>query len=903
MRGLVAPGLAPRELATLAPRSAVRSGAKECGDDAERDRDNVLMPSGVDDLLGSLAKHVFQDPNDLGSLARSLRDDSPTMTRQRDLFPLPLSSCKSEFSKAVVVVLNFLYGVRAPVRFPQRLSLAQQSALLNVECCVEEFVARLGVCPSCDKADASWSAFEPKVDGRLELIASQVDCPEEAGACDPMMFLPDDVRARLLDPEILFKDAPPGLDKFPGFYAGDRAQYVGLVVRQLRCGKVGLLESVKGGGTVFPVGKSSGKQREVWHGSRVSAAAVAPPRPAHLASPSAFRSFELVGDEVLRLSKRDGRCFFDQLCLPDCLRPYMGRPAVHVGELLAAGLSVAELQSLLPSDALAPTRRVWPVSLVWGMGFSWSSFVAQSTLLAVCEHAGLGTDCVLSPDGPAPASFERVFSLATDDVMLFSVGGPGVTTVMAKQLEDAFDVHRIVKHKDKDVDDALNGECVGVELVDGRWWWPPASRMWTLLSAVAELLEDPHASPAGVRAFLGTLQWYDLLERSKLSVYDDVYGFAASSPEAEQRCVPRTCLTELLCGVVLGPFWGFDMRTPHQPLIVASDASTSFGLGVSVTELPLERVRALSRLDVRTGDHVVLGCAVEGDKDRLGTPHSLDLEFSDFTTVLSVKAEKEHINIMEGKAFLLALRWVLRRPQLHKRRLVVLIDSKVWIGAAAKGRSSSPSLLRLLRRVAALVLGTGLVVHYLFIPSAHNPADAPSRGLQATKPRDGARGLAARSRRQRRDDAAAHAQRAQRLGVCVAHDLAVEELSQELARCGATILRLAARDDLAASGRVSLRCMRRLLARLAQQTGSPGRLDSILVAAGAVHGRMVDYRALVSFLQSRAKLAALALRRSHERGADFLHSASTGCSSGSLSSRSSSSSSSSSSTSSFHSAA
>ena len=44
-----------------------------------------------------------------------------------------------------------------------------------------------------------------------------------------------------------------------------------------------------GGGTVFPVPKADGvRQREVWHGARVSAAAARPPAPPHLPSPAAL---------------------------------------------------------------------------------------------------------------------------------------------------------------------------------------------------------------------------------------------------------------------------------------------------------------------------------------------------------------------------------------------------------------------------------------------------------------------------------------------------------------------------------------------------------------------------------------------------------------------------------------
>ena len=51
--------------------------------------------------------------------------------------------------------------------------------------------------------------------------------------------------------------------------------------------------------------------------------------------------------------------------------------------------------------------------------------------------------------------------------------------------------------------------------------------------------------------------------------------------------------------------------------------------------------------------------------------------------VLSLRVENhDHINIEEGRAFLRYLRWVLRKPSRFGRRVVVLVDSRVWLGAS-----------------------------------------------------------------------------------------------------------------------------------------------------------------------------------------------------------------------------
>ena len=66
----------------------------------------------------------------------------------------------------------------------------------------------------------------------------------------------------------------------------------------------------------------------------------------------------------------------------------------------------------------------------------------------------------------------------------------------------------------------------------------------------------------------------------------------------------------------------------------------------------------------------------------------------------------------------------------HGSRLVVLIDAKAVLGAATKGRSSSPSLLRIMRSAASHILATNMLIRLVYVPSEDNPADAPSRGIR-----------------------------------------------------------------------------------------------------------------------------------------------------------------------------
>ena len=204
----------------------------------------------------------------------------------------------------------------------------------------------------------------------------------------------------MLAPEKVFPAPPPGLERFSGFYAGERSEYVGLTVRQLRAGLLRLATESRGGGTVFPVAKAGGTaQRLVWHGTRVSLAAARPPAPRHLADPSVIVLLDLGAAARLRVFKRDCSTWFDQLALEPGMSAFFGRPRVQRAELLAAGLSEAELAAF---GAQRGVSSLVPCSGVWPMGFSWSSCVAQEALLPIAEDAGLDSRIVLAPDASLP---------------------------------------------------------------------------------------------------------------------------------------------------------------------------------------------------------------------------------------------------------------------------------------------------------------------------------------------------------------------------------------------------------------------------------------------------------------------------------------------------------------------
>ena len=86
----------------------------------------------------------------------------------------------------------------------------------------------------------------------------------------------------------------------------------------------------------------------------------------------------------------------------------MGRPPLRARDLVATGL--LDLKSL---RQLAPAARglnlgslLYPRSRVWPMGFSWLSFVAQTTMTAVCIQCTYFLSTI-RPTAPAVGSMEK----------------------------------------------------------------------------------------------------------------------------------------------------------------------------------------------------------------------------------------------------------------------------------------------------------------------------------------------------------------------------------------------------------------------------------------------------------------------------------------------------------------
>ena len=416
----------------------------------------------------------------------------------------------------------------------------------------------------------------------------------------------------------------------------------------------------------------------------------------------------------------------------------MGRPKVHLQELIGLdGLTVDEIRTFLPpGEQDSDLEILYPVNLTWAMGFAWSSFVAQSVMTGCCLQTGLLASAFLADGQQIPGDMRTVVGVATDDIMHFSDVGPEVGANWMASLEGVFSQVGVLTNQNKDIVGALNGTCVGIDLTHGVFLSPSSQRLWSYLQASADLFSEPVCTPLELASYTGTVQWLDLLNRWLLSCLDKTHAFNRESPLSSLQQVPSDVQSELMLNAALSPYWEADLRRPWLEQIVTTDASPSYGFGVSVAKCTRATARLIGMASEDPNGFICLTRDPDDppEKPCKGNCTRLRLRQRSFKTVLSVRAQHvEHSGGMEARGLALGLRWLSRSAHNHSKRVPMCVDATAVMGAAKKGRTSAHTLKCAIRRSAALALACDMQLYIAYIPSESNPSDWPSRGHQRRK--------------------------------------------------------------------------------------------------------------------------------------------------------------------------
>jgi len=537
----------------------------------------------------------------------------------------------------------------------------------------------------------------------------------------------------LQQPQLLFPNVDASFAHFPSVGPAERDDYTDFVIKQLRANRVKLFSKIRAGGAVFGRRKPSGRIRALWNGKRISEAVLPPPKPPHLASPTALLALQTTADKPFLFSKRDGQVMFDQLRLPSALRPYLAQPAVSVADLVSrGGFTRDELWSYIDDlDGGALPERLWPASTVWCMGFAWSSYVCQATTLTACRRGGIDDDLFLADDKLPPTSCTDGVAVATDDIGLLTSRGADAAVDLAAGVGRGLAAIGVVQNADKAVTAVRNGTIIGLDLDEGFWLAPSRDKLLRWTAAVVALLGRPQCSPRQLSALLGQPRWHFQLNRPLYALFLDVYDFARAEPLHVPRTLPPSCRAELLAALMLSPWTEADLTRPWATTLLATDASPSFGFGLSARSVTPHQSREVGR-QACSVDAVVrfdLAASDEPEKVRLGTEYRLPFPMGSFRTVLSARTRfGGHAGHLEATGVNLAAKHIARRPALHQTRIPRLIDAQAVLNAFRKGRSSAGTIRYVVRRTAMYFILSDVLMTFLYVPSESNPADAPSRG-------------------------------------------------------------------------------------------------------------------------------------------------------------------------------
>ena len=506
------------------------------------------------------------------------------------------------------------------------------------------------------------------------------------------------------------------------------------MVRELACGKLRLRRQVAASAAVFAARKTApGRQRKIWNGSQLSELAARPPKPERLADPSTFLDIVADPTKPIYYSKRDAETFFDVLQVPSELQPWFGQPAVKVSEV-NSGWTLDILCTFvddLGGSRLTEDMMLHPAHAVWPMGFSWSSAVAQSVTLSVATTAGVSRDNILCADCPPPQDQSELCWVATDDTV-FAHRDLSLGKRTLEQFDAAMAESCIPRKTSKDVTLTEHVTALGCDLSSRpHMAEPAAAKLAACFCSLLDRLNRGMAAPKAANGLLGVLQWFCLLQRPAFSVFDNIYEFARRQPQHIPQELPKLVMVELAVACGLLPLLAVSLDRPYHEELLACDAAPEFGFGVCAAPCSQDILHRLGCLAERRGDFVRL-YREDGDEPevpRLGTPHRLNMPKHSFKTVVSSRAKwGAHSGVLEAHGLLLVLKWVGRNWRKHHKRLVVLVDAKAVLGAAAKGRSSAPALRGVIRAIAAHSLASDLLLRLVYVPSEDNPADAPSRG-------------------------------------------------------------------------------------------------------------------------------------------------------------------------------
>ena len=499
--------------------------------------------------------------------------------------------------------------------------------------------------------------------------------------------------------------------------------------------------------TPFFVAKKSGKLRLILDCRETNRLFRRPPVLA-AGTGASWSQIRIPDGEQLYVAQSDIKDYFYSLQLPSELRTLFCLPPIPGALLRHWKVNAEHCGSLDTDDWVHPMLRVVPMGWSWAMWLSQRVHQHQSQL-----GAGVSPDRVLVDGKPAPR-------LENGEVLLLPYADNlNVCGINAEAVQRAKDgaVARLRQvgltvHEEMDANNI--SQSLGY-MIDGSVGQvtPIPDRLHRVQLAFKWLSRRPRVTGKAVQRLLGHAVHFMMLKRELLSIPRHLYAFVQ---QANGRCrlwcsaaVEARWIGELL------PLCATDLRKQTSALLSASDASLS-GIAVCTRTLDEQTVRAIGsyrerwRFKGRNPANRPRQTALEGLDPFVDVasvkpvgpvvedPFELDNQFPDVPKALLDNTDwslrfsqrmvySEHITLLEGRGIVASLRHKFRSTGQFHQHHVHLSDNLGMVLAVDKGRSSSPQLMGVCRRLACLLICTGSSLTCRWIPSELNIADAGSR--------------------------------------------------------------------------------------------------------------------------------------------------------------------------------
>ncbi len=243
-----------------------------------------------------------------------------------------------------------------------------------------------------------------------------------------------------------------------------------------------------------------------------------------------------------------------------------------------------------------------------------------------------------------------------------------------------------------------------------------------------------YASKSVLQSLVGSLIHPLMHAKPFMCCFASVYKIIDSLTHEEGARIPAAVCDEILAGVLLLASSYSDLRSQVSCEISATDATPSRA-GSCVSSVPQKVANALYRRGERRGEN---GCLRWTEIEVLEKPTKMQrptVELSELVKGLPWRQPigyplvgAHHINIQELRG---VIDEVERRTLAGEcgQRVVCLVDSRVVVGAIAKGRSSSPIMNQFLRRLMIRCWASNTSLKTVWVDTHSNPADCPSRDV------------------------------------------------------------------------------------------------------------------------------------------------------------------------------